>query len=172
MSKDPTTPATNPEDPEAFMNPAAILKILREFNCVDLSDSDDPFQFDEGTPFLVESAFLQYWNEQLKYQPEQLGLSELYAQRVDEPDHSTTTIIVNIAFQNGPNTEEVDLQLTTDAYHSGKYALTIFYNDVVFYDRTIDQDPATEWQLNGMANDPDVTDADGNMLFEGDPYNA
>lgn len=150
----------------SFGDPMVFLQLFRE------AGLDQDFGFDEDTPFLVESAFLRYWNQELGQLPEEEGLETIEACPLPVKHESENCAHIWIVYQDDDQFEELYFIFAINDEHPGQYALTITQNDNVMYARNIDQDPATEWQINCMAGDPTVTDADGKMLFDGETHNA
>lgn len=146
-----------------WQTPGTILEVLRD---------DGLAQFlhvDQSTQFLAEVAFLNHWNASLDDAPNQEGLAENYAYRDD------TGVVYEIIFQppdaEPDEAEHILMIYTPHSAHPERHGLRIIHNDFLVYERTPDQDERTEWQINGMANDPNITDAEGNVLFIGDPTN-
>ena len=159
-------PATGARHDDGFGSPAALLDVIREAGLA------EAFGFSEDTLFLVESAFLRSWNRELEDGPNQNGLDECEAYPVPAKNASERGIHVWMEYHGAGEDEAIYLMMETDEQHPGKYALMILRNDNVIYWRTIEQDPATEWQINCMAGDPTVTGRDGEMLFRGETHNV
>ncbi len=133
---------------------------------VPAGDSIDPY-----APFFVECAFLEYWNDQLCDRPNQEGFEDL-----DVYINEDGEAIIEIKFYDRIASSEyshdqIIMCYTPDPDHPGRHALEIIRNDNLIYQRTASQDPATEWLINEMADDPEIIDADGHPLFTGDPCN-
>lgn len=70
-----------------------------------------------------------------------------------------------------PDDNPILLVYTDTSGQPGHPALTIIYSDMAVYLRNASQDPATEWEINIMAGDPEYVDANGRMVFSGDHTN-
>lgn len=148
---------------QPWQTPSSILSLLEEHGVADF------IQASKDTPFLVEVAWLNCWNAYLGDGPNQDGVDECTA--YIEGD----SLNIEYTYQV-PGTPETDaahtiLILTPCKDDPRQYELQIIDSDQIIYDRAAWQDPATEWEINGMAGDPEVTDEQGNMLFPGDPTN-
>lgn len=157
-----------------FINREEFLEFLEEQS--DKCDEDlvELLGVDESTPFLVEVIFLQGWNRELDNRPNHMGLDEYtaYATLVDEDDPDRGLAVqVLIAYTDDDHADEIFLTLTPDAKHSGNYGLQILRNENLIYERTAEQDPATEWRVNAMAEDDLYTTEDGQIAFHGETTN-
>lgn len=120
--------------------------------------------------FLVEVAFLNWWNRSRWNEPVELGIEKIY--KDDEYTDPTLHLIFDtVGDGDEEDFEDVIISYTPDPTRPGRHGLQILLGVSVFYDRNSSQDPATEWNINGMAGDSDVTDRDGHMLFPGDHTN-
>lgn len=148
---------------QPWQTPSSILSLLKECGV------DNFIHANEAAPFLVETAWLNYWNAGLNDKPRQEGVEECIAYIEGES--------LNIEFiYQAPGTPEADaahaiLILTPSKDAPDGYALQIISDGQLVYYRDAWQDPATEWDINEMADNPKVTDEQGNMLFPGDPIN-
>lgn len=145
---------------QPWQTPSSILSLLEECGVADFIHAD------KDTPFLVEVAWLNYWNACLDDAPSQEGVEDCIA--YTEGD----SLNIEYVYQ-APGTPETDaahtiLTLTPSEDVPGGYALQIIDGDQLIYYRAAWQDPATEWDINMMADDPKVTDERGNILFPGD----
>lgn len=141
-----------------FISKSQLRELLEE------QSFDRTLGVDDTTEFLVETVYLEHWNQELNHRPELDGLSELSADLL--PDGA---IQITAEFTDD---ERVLLVMYPDPTQPGQYGLEIIRNDNLVYCRTSDQDPATEWQMNCMADDAEAAAApDGTPLFKGDPLN-
>lgn len=118
---------------------------------------------DKPAPFTVETAFLDHWNVERDGAPDLEGINVK-----SDINHSESQACLFIACDNREDIGTLIFVFTPSA-ESGKYGLTIIDDDNVVYERTAEQDEATEWQINCMADDPEITDENGNPLFVGEP---
>lgn len=152
-----------------FGEPTLLLELFRQ------ASLDQEFGFDEETPFLVEAAFLSNWNRDLQDLPAEEGLKEMEAYSLPCKDPGEICAHIWMVYQDDEYFDELYFTYSTftdGRCRPGQYALSITQNDNLVYARTIDQDPATEWQINIMAGDPEITDETGEMLFDGEPVNV
>lgn len=126
------------------------------------------------TPFLAETVFLQGWNRELEGRPDANGMDDYEAyitpQATDDPD-SPPCVQVYITYADEDFEDEIFMILTPDTTHPGQYGLQIIRNDNLIYERTAEHNPATEWLVNGMANDDNYQLEDGQIAFQGDMIN-
>lgn len=129
-------------------------------------DATKRLQVSKDEEFLAELAFLSYWDTEIT---SQTGLSGYSVTDVfDSTENNLPSATIEISHDSG---ETVNLIYSIDPELPGKLGLIILRSDVVVYARCPYQDPHTEWDINCMANDPEVTDEGGKMLFEGEPVN-
>ena len=152
----------NPQ-PNLWYTREDYLSLLRDCGVADIIHAD------ESTKFLAEVAWLNHWNAQLNDEPNQEGLDDI---AYTEEDNNLT---VEFVYQ-APGTPETTAKHVTITYTMssnipGAYALQILDGDQLVYCRTAQQNEATEWDINAMADDPEVADEQGNMLFHGDHTN-
>lgn len=145
----------------AFGSPQDYLAWLQECGLASLLGAD------QHTPFLAESTFLQHWNAQLDGLPEENGLEDLDGYTLDDAE---TLIQIHVAYYDSSERihDDIYINYIIDP-DTGRYAVQIIQNDVLMYSRSAEQDERTEWELNSMAND--VTDENGDFVFEGEPTN-
>ncbi len=149
---------------QPWQTSASILSLLEECGVADF------IQASKDTPFLVEAAWLNCWNAYLGDGPNQDGVDECIA--YTEGNSLNIEYIYQIPGTPKEDAAHTILILTPSEDVPGGYALQIIDDDgQLIYYRTAWQDPATEWDINMMAGDPEVTDEQGNMLFPGDPTN-
>lgn len=149
---------------KAFHTREEHLELLRD------SELDTILGVSESTLFLAEVAFLNFWNHKLEGLPQEYGLEEYDA--IEEA--GGPTIYVSYDKTGNGNEDDFDrvaMIYAPDPANPGRYGLQIIWNDELVYERTADQDEKTEWNINCMTNDPDITDDNGNMLFAGEPVN-
>lgn len=149
--------------PKVFHTSKDHLELLRD------SKLDTILGVDESTPFLVEVAFLNSWNRDLNDEPNKYGLLECDAE--EEADGPTAYFTYGEDEDEPDSNDRVVMVYAPDSANPGRYGLQIFRNDGLVYERTADQDEKTQWNINCMAGDPEVTDRDGHMLFVGDHTN-
>lgn len=143
---------------DPFVTKKQLLGLLEE------RGFDKTLGVDDTTEFLVETTYLDHWNQELDHRPELDGLSELSADVL-----SDGAIQITAEFTDD---ERVLFIMDPDPTRPGQYGLEIIRNNNLVYCRTSGQDPATEWQMNCMADDAEAAAApDGTPLFKGDPLN-
>lgn len=113
-------------------------------------------------PFLVEVAYLNSWDWENQNQPSTVGII-LSAEWTR--DHRFSIAVTC----NDDTVPKLYLLYDFDKYYL-KHGLMILNDVNLVYKRRDDQNPATAWKTNALANDETVTDVNGNMLFVGDPY--
>lgn len=144
---------------QPFISQQALLELLQE------SGLDQILQLQEGEEFLVETAYLEHWNRDLDHRPKLDGLSEFSADPL--PDNEGVQITVEFT-----DDEQVIMIYHPSPDTPGQYGLEIVHNDDLVYCRTSDQDPATEWQMNCMADNVEAAATpDGTPLFKSDQLN-
>ncbi len=144
---------------QPFISQQALLELLQE------SGLDQILQLQEGEEFLVETAYLEHWNQDLDHRPELDSLSEFSADPL--PDNEGVQITVEFT-----DDEQVIMIYYPSPDTPGQYGLEIVHNDDLVYCRTSDQDPATEWHMNCMADNVEAAAApDGTPLFKSDQLN-
>lgn len=110
--------------------------------------------------FLVEVHFLNYWNDEYGDRPNQEGIDlEIYT--IDNEQSLNVYITSDKEY-----VPDLCITYTPDTAHAGQHELTICCDDNLVYWRTANQNPATEWKNNEMANNYKV---DGKIVFVGDP---
>ncbi len=157
-----------------FIDREEFLEFLEDQSDECGEDLVELLDVDESTPFLVETVFLAGWNRELDGRPNTKGLNdyEAYTILADEDDpHRGLAVQIQIGYVDDDHEDEIFLTLTPDAKHSGHYGLQILRNDNLIYERTAEQDPATEWQINAMAEDGLYTTEDGQLAFHGEATN-
>lgn len=140
---------------DAFYTRDAHLELLHD------AGLDVILDVNTHTLFLAEVAFLNHWNRQLENLPADEGLDEYEA--IKEADSPTVYITYG--------DERIVMIYAPDKANPSHYSLQIIWNDQLVYERSADQDERSEWSINCMANDPEVTDQEGNILFDGEPTN-
>lgn len=130
---------------------------LRNANGV---DAEKFLELQPDEEFLVEVHYLNYWNDECSDRPNQEGIDlEIYT--IDNEQSLNVYVACDQKY-----VPDLYITYTPDKAHTGRYELTICCDDNLVYWRTADQNPATEWQTNEMANDYKV---DGKIVFVGDP---
>lgn len=151
-------------DYAAFSNLLQKHGIAKLLNLVDISGLvTEPTPLDYASSFTAEIAYLNYWNAEHHNAP--------YEARVGlEPDRDFENGQVTMTFicDRHDDIEPISLVYAYDQ-ETDDYSLMIIDDDNIVYQREAGQDPLTEWVINGMANDPLITDESGNPLFIGDP---
>lgn len=139
----------------------------RFFNLLKEQGVSEILQVDANEEFRAECVFLNSWCESIGNEPEGEGLDEFSAAHDHNEKTDTDQVYVDIVYDS----DHITMVYTIDRNHPHKYnyALEIYYNDNVMYERTADQEPTTEWNTNAMAND--VQDENGNFYFVGEPIN-
>lgn len=139
---------------------AALTEQLRKIN------HSDTLHFEKREEFLVETAFLRYWDREQGNIPSQEGIV-IDADAFSEDGQPFVQFTIWCE-QLG---ETVQFIYADIPGWPGQHDLTIIQDDCVVYRREASQDPRTEWLINCMAGDDTVTDADGKMLFVGETTN-
>jgi len=121
-----------------FINQKQLFNILKD------SDASGFLHVDGSSEFLAECIFLNHWNQQLKHQPENNGVDDL------EVWIKPNRLSVLFSYRD----EEIVLLYTPDDANPGKHALEISHNGVTVYSRQANQNPATEWNINALADYP------------------
>lgn len=139
------------------MDKEHLLSLLQENQAADF------LRVDETEEFLVECIFLNHWDQELKHEPLEEGVDELDLKLV--PESNPDCLYITFVYQD----DEVMLIYVPDTNHPGKHALEIYHDQNIVYSRQASHNPATEWDINGMAND--LKDENGNFYFTGDHTN-
>lgn len=143
--------------PEQFWTSEALLGLIST-----LPGAPKKLGLNTNSLFLAEKTALKSWYENLDRTPKQHTLEKYCAEYGENGE-----IILTIIYDRDEN-GEVSI-VYTPADHPGTYELQIIIGDNLHYYRTPGQNEKTEWIINGMAND--ITDENGEIVFEGDPYN-
>lgn len=152
-----------------FMTQRAFYELIRDSQ---ISDATQPkateyLKIDTTSKLLAEVAYLNFWNATNDNAPEEGGISF-----DTEFDYANSTVIVTISCDQRNDIGPLSFLYTIDAdegQHLNYYKLLILDDDNIVYDRRFDQNEATEWKQNSMADDPLITDEFGNPLFIGEP---
>lgn len=115
---------------DPFVTKKQLLGLLEE------RGFDKTLGVDDTTEFLVETTYLDHWNQELDHRPELDGLSELSADVL-----SDGAIQITAEFTDD---ERVLFIMDPDPTRPGQYGLEIIRNNNLVYCRTSGQDPATE----------------------------
>lgn len=141
----------------SWMDYVVFSDLLQEYGVADFLDLTDT------SNFAVEIAYLSYWNTEHQGAPDIWGITV-----TTDFNKKDDQVIVTITCDHDDSIEP--LQFIYAPHPSiNDYSLMILECDNIVYQREAGQDPLTEWVINGMANDPLVTDESGNPLFIGDP---
>ena len=153
-----------------FFDRKEIFKFLAEQSEDGREDLVALLKADDKAPFLAETVFLQGWNRELENRPEIEGLNDLeaYAELYDEenPD-SPLCVHVWLSYKDADYEDEIILVMIPSADYPGQYGLQIYRNDNLIYERAAEHDPATEWLINGMAEDSNYQNENGETAFHG-----
>lgn len=142
--------------------------MTRESYYAHLQDAEDVnvenfLKLQPDEEFLIEVHYLNYWNNNYNNYPDLEGINmEIYA--IDNGQSLNVYITCDKKY-----TPDLHITYTPDKAHAGRHELTICCDDNLVYWRTADQNPATEWICNEMANDYKVG---GKVVFVGDPIRA
>lgn len=142
---------------QSWMDRTTFYDFLQEYGVAELLNLND------SGNFIAETTYLNFWNTEHCSAPNEEGISL-------EPDieYENGQAAITITCDHRDDIEP--LQLIYTLYPQiNDYSLIITDGDSVVYQREAGQDPLTEWIINGMANDPLITDESGNLLFIGDP---
>lgn len=138
-----------------------------------VSDTTHPtvaeyLKVDDSSQLLAEVAYLNFWNYNNGNAPAEEGIDFNVTF-----DYANDTVIITISCDHREDIEAINLLYTinseTEEPHPNFYELLVLDGDNVVYERNFDQDEASQWNRNSMANDPFVTDENGNPLFVGEP---
>lgn len=153
-----------------FMTRKSLYEFMRE---TPVSDATHPtvaeyLKIDASTELLAEVAYLNFWNHNNNNAPVEEGIDF-----VAELDYANDTAIITISCDHREDIEPITFLYALDPEaeepHLNHYELLIMDGDNLIYERGFDQHEATEWKRNSMANDPFITDGNGNALFIGNP---
>lgn len=133
----------------------AFKELLRDLRIYDRLHPDP------SEDFLVEVAFLNFLDDQGQ------SISQ-YSKIETEIADDEYTLSIQLTHETDGT---IMFLYQIDKGQPQRHGLVILQDDNVMYSRRSSQDPRTEWDVNGMANDPTVTDENGNLLFEGEPVN-
>lgn len=153
-----------------FMTRQNLYELMRETS---VSDAAHPtvaeyLKVDRSSQLLAEVAYLNLWNSSNGDAPDEEGIDFNVTF-----DYANNTVIIAISCDHREDIEAVNLLYTvdpeTEESHLNHYELLIMDGDNIVYSRNFNQNETAEWNRNGMANDPFVTDENGNPLFIGEP---
>lgn len=140
-------------DYQEWLQELGEVNIARTFNVA----TDD----EAAKLFLVEVTYLNYWDTYLEWATDNEDAHiEVYF--VDNGSK------LNVRVSCDSTDDYVVIVYDLETNSSGRYNLEIYHNCNLAYWRTAEQDPATEWQINELANN--VVDETGKYLFSGEPY--
>lgn len=152
-----------------FMTQQSLYEFMRE---TPVSGATHPtvaeyLKIDGSSQLLAEVAYLNFWNSSNKNAPAEEGIDFNV-----EFDYANDTAIIIISCDHREDIEAVTFLYAIDPEaepHPNYYELSIIDGDNAVYDRGFDQNEVSAWDRNSMANDPFITDENGNALFIGDP---
>lgn len=165
-----TSKKLNPQGTDTrFMTPEIFYELLCDSRIGDTvhPTAAEYLKINASSKFIAEVAYLNFWNTANNGAPTEEGI-DFSA----ELDYANSTVIITVSCDNHDDIEPISLLYTIDADeepHLNYYELLILDGDNVVYDRRFNQSEATEWTQNAMANDPNITDENGNTLFIGEP---
>lgn len=136
----------------------SVLKRLREACKTDDECFVEQHYIDQHAQEYVDATIIQNTHE------ENCGIVP------DEEPRECT--VIELMFLKENNIVDLESSLClyyfdTDGQRTG--LIIVDKNNNMVYWRNADQDPRTKWQICSLAQD--ITDDDGNFIFDGEPYN-
>lgn len=119
--------------------------------------------------FLIETAYLNFWNIEHSNIPNEDGISFNCVFDKSEDEDGLNQALLTVTCDNHDEIEPLMFVYIVDP-KNGEHSLMLMDGDNVVYERNIGQNEATEWLCNCMANDPLITDETGDTLFIGEPF--
>lgn len=160
----------------SWMSHDYFYTLMQKYEVIDF------LKVDKSAQFLAETTYLSFWNAEHNDIPSKEGID------IETEFHNEDgEVIITISCRNRPGITQIILQYDINQ-ETNRHGLAIYeicpnfydredndsdddYGDGVtlVYDRDSTCDESTGWFQNCMANDPLITDENGEILFKGEP---